>query len=80
MNGYGTNTLVQAHGEIHLMNLPFQPGTEVKVTISSKEQDAELFFQEWQVLAQELRQREELREITDEEIEQEIRDYRASRQ
>ena len=62
------------------MNLPFQPGTEVKVTISSKEQDAELFFQEWQVLGQELRQREELREITDEEIEQEIRDYRASRQ
>ena len=80
MNGYETNTLVQAHGEIHLMNLPSQPGTEVKVTISSKEQDAELFFQEWQVLAQELRQREELREITDEEIEQEIRDYRASRQ
>ena len=36
MNAYETSTTVQGQGEIHLAGVPFQPGTEVEVTISPK--------------------------------------------
>jgi len=39
VNAYETSATVGGHGEIHLAGVPFQPGTEVEVTISPKPAD-----------------------------------------
>jgi hypothetical protein len=36
MQAYETSATVQAHGEIHVVGVPFAPGTEVEVAISPK--------------------------------------------
>jgi hypothetical protein len=36
MNTYETSTTVGGQGDIHLMGVPFHPGTEVEVVISAK--------------------------------------------
>ena len=36
MSEYETSTTVDGQGEIHLVGVPFQPGTEVEVAISAK--------------------------------------------
>ena len=36
MSDYETFTTVGGHGEIHLVGVPFQPGTEVDVVVSPK--------------------------------------------
>jgi hypothetical protein len=41
MSNYETFTTVGGHGEIHLVGVPFQPGTEVEVVVSPKKTDSE---------------------------------------
>jgi hypothetical protein len=36
MSAYETSTTVTGQGEIHLLGLPFQPGTEVEVVVNPK--------------------------------------------
>jgi hypothetical protein len=36
MSDYETSTTVGGQGEIHLVGLPFQPGTQVEVIVSPK--------------------------------------------
>jgi hypothetical protein len=36
MNAYETSATIGGHGEIHLIGLPFRPGTEVEVVVSAK--------------------------------------------
>ena len=36
MNTYETTATVEAHGQIHVAGVPFEPGTEVHVTIQEK--------------------------------------------
>jgi hypothetical protein len=40
MSAFETTSTVGSQGEIHLANVPFQPGTPVDVVVSSKEADA----------------------------------------
>jgi len=40
MNAYETFATVARHGEIHLVGVPFQPGTEVEVVVSPKKTDS----------------------------------------
>jgi hypothetical protein len=37
MSTYETSATVQAHGQVHVVGVPFAPGTEVEVTITPKE-------------------------------------------
>ena len=79
MNAYETSTTVGGQGEIHLADVPFQPGTEVEVTVSPKRKSAAEFAEVWQRVSSELRRQPQARTITDDEIQQEIDDYRAGR-
>lgn len=36
MNHFETSTVVGGHGEIHLVGVPFTPGTTVEVTVCEK--------------------------------------------
>jgi hypothetical protein len=40
MSDYETITTVGGHGEINLVGVPFQPGTEVEVVVSPKKSDS----------------------------------------
>ena len=40
MQAYETSATVQGQGEVHLAGVPFEPGTEVEVTISPKDHAA----------------------------------------
>jgi hypothetical protein len=40
MNTYETTATVEDHGQVRLVGVPFQPGTEVEVIISPKVQSA----------------------------------------
>jgi hypothetical protein len=39
MSAYETFTTVGGHGEIHLSGVPFEPGTEVEVVVSPKNEN-----------------------------------------
>ena len=41
MSDYETITTVRGHGEIHLVGVPFQPGTEVEVVVSPKKTESD---------------------------------------
>jgi hypothetical protein len=79
MKAYETSVTVEPQGDIRVVGVPFPPGTEVEVTISPKRKTAAEFAEAWQRVASELRRLPQARTITDDEIEQEIDDYRAGR-
>jgi hypothetical protein len=78
MKIYETSATVEEQGQVRVAGVPFEPGTEVEVTISPKRRSAEEFTAAWQRLCAELRSRPGLKDITDESIRQEIDGYRAA--
>ncbi|MGD9631867.1 MAG: hypothetical protein AB7I57_19515 [Pirellulales bacterium] len=40
MNTFESSATVGTHGEIHLVGLPFLPGTEVEIVVSAKQSDS----------------------------------------
>jgi hypothetical protein len=76
MKAYETNATVEGRGQIHLAGVPFAAGTEVEVTISPKRRSAEEFAAEWQRVCEELRRGAGLSEMSDEDIQKEIDDYK----
>ena len=79
MKAYEISTTVEPQGDVRVIGVPFAPGTEVEVTISPKRKTAAEFSEVWQRVTDELRRMPQARTITDDEIEQEIDDYRAGR-
>jgi hypothetical protein len=79
MKAYETFATVEPQGDVRLIGVPFAPGTEVEVTISRKRQSAEEFAQSWNRVCGQLRKLAPTESITDDEIRQEINDYRAGR-
>ena len=79
MKSFETSTTVEPQGDIRVVGVPFAPGTEVEVTISPKRQSAAEFAEAWRRVSSELRRLPKARTITDDEIQQEIDDYRAGR-
>lgn len=79
MKAYETSAIVAQNGELHLTGVPFSPGTEVNVVVNSQRLSAEEFQRTWERVCGELRTLPHLQEITDEEIQKEIADYRAGR-
>jgi len=78
VNSYETSATVEDHGQVRLASVPFAPGTEVEVTLSRKRCLPEEFAVAWQRLCAELRGRPALKDITDENIREEIDRYRAA--
>jgi hypothetical protein len=79
MKAFETSTTVEAAGDIRVVGVPFAPGTEVEVTISPKRKSAAEFAEAWARLSSQLRRLPQSRTISDDEIQQEINDYRAGR-
>jgi hypothetical protein len=79
MNSFEALTTVQASGDIRVAGLPFAPGTEVEVSISPKRKSAREFSAAWDVVCRELRKLPKAASISDDEIQSEIDDFRASR-
>ena len=76
MNAYETLATVQPQGDVRIASVPFAPGTEVEVTINPKRAEAEEFRTTWERVCRELRAVPQVREITDEDIQRELADYR----
>lgn len=79
MKSFETIATVESDGEIQLSGVPFSPGTEVDVTVCPKRRSAEEFLSGWERVCRELHSLPHLQAITEEEIEQEVADYRAGR-
>jgi hypothetical protein len=79
MKTYETSATVEPQGDIRVVGVPFAPGTEVEVTISPKRKSAAEFAEAWQRVATHLRQLPQAGAISDDDIQQEIDDYRAGR-
>lgn len=77
MKVYETSATVEDRGQVHVSGVPFEPGTEVEVTISPKRRAAEEFTAAWRRICAELHGRPPLQNISDEDIREEIDRYRA---
>jgi hypothetical protein len=77
MKAYETSATVEAQGQVRLSGVPFAPGTQVEVTISPKRRSAEEFAAAWQRVSAQLRNRAGLQDVSDDDIQKEIEDYRA---
>ena len=79
MNSFGTSATVQSTGEVIVAGVRFAPGTEVEVVVSPKRKSAAEFSQAWESICGQLRSAPQAASVSDEEVRQEIDDYRASR-
>jgi hypothetical protein len=77
METYETSATVEDRGQLRLSGVPFEPGTEVEVTISPKRRSAEEFTTAWRRICAELRGRPGVQNISDDDIREEIDRYRA---
>jgi len=77
MKTYETSARVEDQGEVRVAGVPFAPGTEVEVAINPKRRPGEEFAAAWQRLCTDLRGRAGVKDVTDEEISEEIDRFRA---
>jgi hypothetical protein len=75
MKAYETSATVEREGQLRLAGVPFEPGTEVEVTVHAKRRSADEFAAQWNCITQVLRAR--AGQISDDEIQREIDEYRA---
>jgi hypothetical protein len=78
-NSYETFTTVDQQSQIHIGGLPFAPGMEVEVVISPKRSSSQDFSAAWQRVCQELRERPGMSDLSNDEIQKEITDFRTGR-
>jgi hypothetical protein len=79
MKTFETTTTVDATGQLRIPAVPFQPGTQVRVIVAPKRASGEEFARAWDQWRREIRNRTNAPQITDDEIQKEIDDYRAGR-
>jgi hypothetical protein len=79
MKAFETSTTVEPQGDVRVVGVPFAPGTEVEVTISPKRKTAAEFAEAWLRVSTQLRQLPQANGLSDDEIQQQIDDYRAER-
>jgi hypothetical protein len=79
MKTYETTTTVESSGQVRIGSVPFQPGTQVRVIVAPERASGEEFARVWAQWCREIRNRSDASELTDEEIQKEIDDYRAGR-
>lgn len=79
MNAFESSTTVQPLGDIRVPSVPFAPGTEVEVTIVPKRKSSQDFNAAWDRVCNELRASVRAQNLTEDDIQREIDDYRAGR-
>jgi hypothetical protein len=79
MNAFESSTTVQPLGEIRVPGVPFAPGTEVEVTIVPKRKSPDEFNAAWERVCSELRTSVGEQNLTEDDLQREIDDYRAGR-
>lgn len=79
MNSFETSTTVQPSGDVRVVGVPFAPGTEVEVMISPKRKGSAEFSQTWDRVCGEMRKLPQMVSISDDQIQNEIDDYRTDR-
>ena len=79
MNAFETCTTVYAEGEIRLSGVPFAAGTEVEVTVSARRKSGAEFRAAWERVCGEIRALPQLRDVSEQDIQEEIAAYRADR-
>jgi hypothetical protein len=77
MQAYETSATVLDQGRVEVAGVPFAAGTEVEVTINLKRVSADEFATAWRRVSSQLRGRPGLKDITDEDIREEIDRYRS---
>jgi hypothetical protein len=77
MSTYETSAIVEDQRQVRVAGVPFEPGTEVEVTISPKRRPAEEFTAAWRRVCAELRGRPGLQDLSDDDIAAEIGRHRA---
>jgi hypothetical protein len=77
MKAFETSTTVQPQGDIRVASVPFAPGTEVEVAIIAKRKSATEFAAVWHCVTAELRNLPSAESISDQDIQQEIEQFRA---
>ena len=77
MKSFETSATVLPTGEIRIAGLPLTPGTEVDVIVSPKRQPPDEFRRTWELVCQQLRAQPQLHDISDADIEAEIKAHRA---
>jgi hypothetical protein len=78
-NSFETFATVEPSGNVRVAGVPFAPGTQVEVTILPRRASAEEFRSAWQRVCGELRMSAKAESLTDEQIQQEVANYRAGR-
>ena len=78
-NSFETLATVQSHGDVRIAGVPFAPGTEVEVAIHPRRADPEDFRHAWKQVCEELRAATQSQSLTDEDIQQEVKEYRSQR-
>jgi hypothetical protein len=79
MKAFETSATVEPQGDVRVVGVPFAPGTEVQVTISPKCKSADEFIETWERVCGELRRRQQVQAVSDDDIQKEIKEYRAGR-
>jgi len=79
MKAYETTATVESTGQVRVSGVPFQPGTEVDVIVAAKRASVEEFAGAWEKLCREFRNTPHVNNITEEDVQEEMNDYRAGR-
>jgi hypothetical protein len=79
MQTFTISATVEPSGQLVIGELPFAPGTEVVVVVSPRANSAAEFEAAWNELCVRLRQRPDLASLEEDQIEQEVAQYRAER-
>lgn len=79
MGIFSTSAIVDEQGRLQVGGVPFAPGTQVEVTISPSARSRAEFIAAWERVCTELRDKIRLAEITEDEINEEVRRFRAQR-
>ena len=79
MPAYETTATIESGGELRLSAVPFEPVTQVEVFVVPKRPSAAERIAQWQKVCESIRRIPGSSEITEEDIQKEINDYRAGR-
>lgn len=79
MESYAIATLVGPNGEIPITKTPFSAGTQVDVMVVPKRTSHEAYLASWRQVVAQMRNEIGENEMSEEEIDAEIRAYRAGK-
>jgi len=77
MSSFETSATVQPQGQVVVGGVPFEPGTEVEVSINPKRASAQEFGAAWRRVCAELRGQPGIQNATDDDIRTEVERFRA---